>query len=366
MILAVVAAVAACGTGDLVDVSGSPVSLGPIDLTRPWESVSPSGVGVDPVLLDAAVLQAGSIPRFGSLLAVKDGRVFLEEYFVGTQRDLRDVRSVTKSIVSSLVAVAIAQGYMELDDTAGEHLPAGAGPLSAAESEIQVRDLLTMTAGFEWDESRGLGDYNRWIQSEDHIQTLLDREVIFPHGTRFTYNSAAVHLLSVLVTEAVGEPLPDFARRVLFNPIGVGPEAWEPLRGGDVNGGSGIDLRTRDLARIGQLYLQDGMSGNKRVLPAGWVTSATAPAFPWRLSFGALDSYTYGYLWWASDGEIEPAYLAWGWGGQFIYVVPHLRLVVVATTEWIGVTNDEGGSGALERQVLDVLVEGVHRAVRGF
>jgi len=347
-------------------VSVSPVSLGPIDLSQPWESVAPSEVGVDAVLLDAAVRRAAAIPRLETLLAVKDGRLFLEEYFGGSATTLRDVRSVTKSIVSSLAGIAIAQGRMDLDDTVGDHFPSGAGSPSVAQNAIRIRHLLTMTGGFQWDETSGLGDYNLWVQSDDHIQTLLDRELVFQPGSRFTYNSAAVHLLGVLIESAVGQPLPDFARRELFDPIGIGPSAWELLRGGAVNGGSGIDLRVRDLARIGQLHLQEGVSGSLRLFPDDWVATATAPAFTWRASNGALDRYTYGYLWWVSEGEIEPAYLAWGWGGQFIYVVPRLRLVVVATTEWRGVSQEPGGAGALERQVLAVVVDGVHRAVRGF
>ena len=132
---------------------------------------------------------------------------------------------------------------------------------------------------------------------------------------------------------------------------------------GYVNGGAGIDLRARDLARIGQLYLQDGVSGTRRILPEGWVAEATRPWFDWRGSFGSLDRYTYGQLWWVSESRPETAFLAWGYGGQFIYVVPALRLVIVATTEWRGLSS-EGGPGPLELAVLEVVIDGVHAAAR--
>lgn len=103
------------------------------------------------------------------------------------------------------------------------------------------------------------------------------------------------------------------------------------------------------------------MSGGVRILPKGWVAEATRAWFPWRATFGALHSYTYGELWWVSDGLPEKAFLAWGYGGQFIYVVPALNLVVVATTEWTSLS-DEGGPGPVERAVLDVIINRIHES----
>lgn len=355
---------AAIGCGDAV-TRPPDVRFSPVDLAAPWEIASPAAVGVDRDLVEAALGEAAAIPRLRSLVAVKDGRIFLESYYGGrTSPDLHDVRSVTKSVVGTLVGLAIERGHIEgLGQPIGELLPEEVAALTPEQAEITIRHLLTMSSGFQWDENGG-DDYNTWISSEDHISALLERPLVDEPGTAFTYNSAAVHLLGVVVEAAVGEPLPEFAHRELFAPIGIDVAEWEELPGPYVNGGSGIDLRARDLARFGQLYLQDGLSGDRRVLPAGWVDAATAPAYAWRADYGSLRQYTYGFLWWVVEGEPQPAYTAWGYGGQFVYVVPELRLVVVATTDWRGVSG-EGGVGPLTRQVLAIAVDRLHRAARG-
>lgn len=337
----------------------------PVGLSDTWETADPASVGVDAPALALAVARASDAPRFRSLLAVKDGKLFLEEYFGGSGRDsLHDVRSVTKSIVSALAGIAIARGHLDLDATVADLLPPELGTVDPSKPAITVRHLLTMTSGFQWDEADGRGDYGVWIQSDDPIQFLLDRPIVHPPGSTFTYNSAAVHLLAVLIEEATGETLDAFAERELFAPVGIFDVAWEPMLPGRRNGASGIDLRARDLARLGQLFLQDGVSGGTRVLPSGWVAESTAPRFVWRAALGPLSRYTMGYLWWAADGDREPGFFAWGYGGQFIYVVPSLELVVVATTEW-RLLSLEGGPAALEREVLEIIVDGIHEAADG-
>ncbi|MCG8606326.1 beta-lactamase family protein, partial [bacterium] len=160
-----------------------------------------------------------------------------------------------------------------------------------------------------------------------------------------------------------GMPLPEFADRFLFQKIGISRRDWEELTRGYVNGGAGIDLRPKDLARLGQLYLQGGKTANTQLLPQDWVEMATAPSFSWRSNFGALKRFTYGFLWWVEEGQAEKAYLAWGFGGQFIYVVPDLKLVVVATTNWRRLSQD-GGPAPLEQAVLDIIVNHIVPAAR--
>ena len=361
-----IAAFAACGGAATGPVAPPPpIPFSPVDLSAPWPEASPSQVGMDPASVNASVASASSIGRFRSLLVVKNGRLVVEEYFGDRNRQsLHDVRSVTKSIIGTLAALAVEDGHIgSLDDPIEDYLSPAVADLDVEKSVITIRHLLTMTGGFQWHEVGGGPDYGIWIRSDDHVEALLDRPLVSPPGSGFTYNSAAVHLLGVVVEQAVGEPLEDYARRKLFDPIGIGSVAWEPLSRGYVNGGAGIDLTARDLARFGQLYLQEGISGSRRVLPEDWVASSTDPKFNWWSSYGPLDRYTYGYLWWVSESEPETAYLAWGYGGQFVYVVPALHLVIVATTEWRALSL-EGGPVSLEQAVLRVVIEGMHRAAR--
>ncbi|MFV1986328.1 MAG: serine hydrolase domain-containing protein [Gemmatimonadota bacterium] len=359
-------ALAACGDGPSgLAAPPSPAPVVSVELVAPWAEASPAQVGMNAAALDNALSAAAAIPRLRSLLVVKDGKLVAEEYFGGADRQtLHDVRSVTKSVVGTLAALAVADGYIEsLDDRIARYLSPDVATLDIEQGLITIRHLLTMTGGFEWDESGGIGDYGVWIRSDDHIGMLLERPIRTPPGSKFRYNSAAVHLLGVVIEEAVGQPLSSYAREALFAPIGVQVAEWEPLTRGYVNGGSGIDLTARDLARFGQLYLQDGMSGTRRILPEGWVDTATRSNFSWRSAYGSLDRYTYGHLWWVSESQPESAYLAWGYGGQFVYVVPDLDLVVVATTDWVRLSA-EGGPVPLERAVLGVLIDGVHPAAR--
>jgi CubicO group peptidase (beta-lactamase class C family) len=359
--LAVACALATAGCGEppsspLVFPSGQPRR----DLSLPWVEVSPAELGFDAQALTAGAAQAATIPRFRSLLVARHGRLALERYFGGADAAmLLDVRSVTKSVVGALTGIALrdkalpgveapAAGYLE------DYV------LDAPDREIAVRHLLTMTSGFQWDETTAAG-YNLWIAADDHVQYLLDRPHASPPGMQFVYNSAAVHTLGIVLERATATPLSRYASDRLFLPLGIDTVAWEPLDRGTVNAGSGIRLRGRDLLKLGQLYLQRGWSGEKSVVPETWVDEVTRPRFTWRNTVGAQASVTYGMLWWVSDAE-PAAFFAWGYGGQFVYVVPGRDLVVVATTEWRGLA--ETTPRALEEAALDVIVRYVVAAAR--
>lgn len=324
----------------------------PADLTLPWQLAEPGAVGMDAGALRSAERRAEGIERLRSLLVVRRGRLVLERYYDGAvQDDLADVRSVTKSVVSTLTGLAVDRGYLSgLDATLGELLPPEVADLDEVERTITVRNLLTMSGGWAWHESGGTG-YNEWITSQDHVGYLLDKPHVATPGTTFTYNSASAHLLGVALAQATGRSLPALADEVLFGPLGITDRAWEPMGDGATNGGAGLDLRPRDLARLGQLFLQDGWSGTDRILPDGWVAQATTPSYAWVEPSGPT-RVSYGFLWWTD--EDHDAYMAWGYGGQFIYVAPARDLVVVTTTRWW-----QGAPADLAHRVLDVIVNGV-------
>ena len=308
-----------------------------VDLAADWTAATPESQGMDATRVADAIVHAGTVANLRSLLVVRHGRLVVERYFGGFFADsLAHGRSVTKSVVSTLVGIAIARGEIAgVSSTLGAMLPATVATLDAAEMGITVRNLLTMSSGFEWTESGAIG-YNRWIVSGDHVQYLLDKPLAFAPGSRFTYNSAGSHLVSVLLTEAVGIGTAEYADLHLFTPLGIPRARWETLSAGYANGGAGLELRPRDMAKIGQLFLQRGASGTGQVVPGAWVEEATTTRF--RLSslgFPVRD-LGYGYFWWTENAPPDRAYFAWGYGGQFIYVVPSKDLVVVATSHWQG------------------------------
>lgn len=333
----------------------------PVDLAQPWVTAMPAQAGMDSGRLARAAQDAAAIPRFRSLLVARNGQLVLERYFGGTNAETPfDVRSVTKSVTATLTGLALSEGKLpNVSATVGQYLGAPYA-LDAGDGAITVRQLLTMTPGYAWNDDR---DYNPWILSADHVQFLLDRPQNGAPGA-FTYNSAATNLLGVVLQSAIQAPLPTYADERLFHPIGIDSARWEPLEGSMVNGGSGIKLKARDLLRFGQLMLQEGRSGTREVVPASWVGEMTAPRFTWRDRYGAQSGVTYGYLWWVADSAPDPAYFAWGFGGQFVYVVPSLQLVVVTTTEWRGLGADNTTPLALAESVLDVVVNDIVAAAR--
>jgi len=354
--LAALALVAAC-----TDAPTGPTASVRVDLSGRWQRASPAEVGMNALALLAAAGDASRIPRFRSLLVARHGRLVAERYFGGSDSTtLFDVRSVTKSVVSALTGIALRDGalpataapiapYLARDDT-----------LDAVDSAVTVRHLLTMTSGYAWDETPG-PDYNSWIVADNHVQYLLDRAHAASPGATFTYNSAAVHTLGVALEGAAATPLPQYAAEHLFGAMGGPTVVWEQLDRGTVNGGSGIALHARDLLKFGQLFLQRGWSGGASVVPESWVDSVTRPQFAWRMTVGPLPRVTYGMLWWVSDAD-PAAFFAWGYGGQFVYVVPTKDLVVVATTDWVQLT--EITPTELAAQVLGVVVNDVVPAAR--
>lgn len=331
------------------------VDTGIADLTESWRTASPADFGLSSSVLSAAAAKAAANLRFRSLLVVKDGRLVFERYFNGsTESDLTDVRSVTKSVVSTLVGIALDKGHLSsLDESIGHALMSHLEMIPEYVNDITIRDLLTMSGGWVWDEVSG-NSYSDWIGSGNHIQHVL--ELPRSEISGFLYNSGAVHLLGVVLEERTGRDLEEYADLFLFDKIGINRKTWESLNNGYVNGGAGIDLRPRDLARIGQLFIQNGHSGREQVLSESWIAEATSPKFTWRSSFGSVTSMSYGYLWWTNEGGSTPAFFAWGWGGQFIYVVPERRLVIVTTTRYQGL-NAEGGPSQLEQLGLEVITD---------
>ena len=333
-----------------------------VDLADPWRIAPPAAVGIDPDLLAAADTQAHDLGSVRSLVVVRHGVLVDARYLGGTTAaTLDDVRSVTKSVTSLLVGIATADGTLggpgeRLDALLRPPVTVPTGPKAA----VTVADLLTMRSGFEWDESTTAG-YNAWATAPNQVDYLLDRPLAYEPGTRFTYDTAAVHLLSVGLSQAAGESTDAYARRVLFDPLGFGADAWETDDQGFDNGGAGLAMRPIDIAKIGQLVLQHGRSGARQVVPAAWVSEITTDHVPLQTRLPPLGQLDYGELWWLGAIGGDAVELAWGYRGQFIFIVPARDLVVVVTS----VLDDPSiDSDAEEIAAMDLIVNWVLPAVR--
>ena len=334
------------------DSQEDPVLPPPIDLSQPWELSNSTSENIAP--LNTVLSEAINLKRLTSVTIFRNGKLVSESYFKGYKADsLHDVRSVTKTVVSLLVGIAIEKGFLKsVDEPIGNYLPSTEYNLTTAQKNITILHLLTMSSGFQWNEVDG-NAYNEWILSADPFNFLLTKPLTDSPGSAFNYNSAAVHLLSIVLIKATKMPLPDFANQYLFSKIGIGRVAWEKWDGTNVNGSSGIRLTPPDMGRIGQLLMQKGWSASETIVPESWIEAMIKPAYSWRSNYGALKNYTYGRLVWIDEGTAS--YFAWGFGGQFIYVKPAQQLIVVTTTDWRK-SSEAGGVTVIEQEAFDIII----------
>lgn len=327
----------------------------------PSAPLFPETQGIRPQTLDSVYAVAAAIPHSMALLVQRNGVLTREAYFHGHRPDsLHDVRSVTKSVISILTGIAIQQGIIpSVDEPIGTYLRPVVDSISDEKAAVSLRHYLMMSSGLDWHELDRGTSYSDWWRSDDMIQFVVDLPVVHQPGQRFIYNTGASHLLSVVLTEATGMPTLDYARQVLFEPLGINESSWLQENRGYYAGGMGLRITARAMMNIGQMFLDGGLYGSTRVVQEDWVTRSTAPLL-------STDNATpfgqeYGYLWWVGQGAGHDFYLASGYGGQFILVDPDLGLVVVTQSEWRGKGWDLAGEQWY--RTLELIVNGLLPAV---
>lgn len=310
------------------------------------------------VLLDKAIADK-RIWNLHGLLVVHKERIAFERYLPGhdwswgrplgrvdfTADTLHDLRSVTKSIVALLYGIALAEGKVPPPDAPlmasfAEYADLAADP---GRARLTIRHVLTMTMGTDWDETAiaYTDPSNSEIAMEfapDRYRFVLSRPVVIEPGRRWSYSGGATALLGRLIARGTGTTLHDFARKRLFDPLGLGPTEWVKGRDGVESAASGLRMTPRDLARIGRLVLGGGTLDGRRIVEADWVARCVTPALQ-------IDEVRqFGYQWYIAHVGFEtPARPSWdrhrlerywignGNGGQRLFVLPGLDLVVVTT-----------------------------------
>ena len=288
------------------------------------ENETPSSL--DPTLRDGALARAGKLPRLRSLLIAFDGELVEERYYGGaTARSLANLKSASKSIISILVGIAIDLGHL-----AGLHQPIAdffprffAEAVDPVKATITLEDLLTMRSGLETTSNR---NYGRWVQSQNWVRHVLSLPVVDRPGSRMIYSTGSSHLLSAIITQATGASTLEFGRRYLAQPLGIALPSWVRDPQGIYFGGNEMQLTPRAMLKIGQLYLGCGTLDGHRIVSEAWVHASFQPRTRSRYS-----GREYGYGWWMRTLGGRQVYYAWGYGGQFIFIVPDLQLVVVLT-----------------------------------
>lgn len=318
-----------------------------------WQIVEPSAVGLDASLLEAmeVAIRAGEFKRVTSVLIARNGKLAYEAYFDDAGRDdLRNTRSVTKSVTDILIGIAIERG--ELSGVEAPVLPflEEKRPLRRPDprkEEITVEDLLTMSSLLECDDNNSFsrGNEERMYLIEDWVRFALDlpirgfpawvpKPAESPYGRAWSYCTAGVVTLGGVLEAATGRPVEAYAEEHLFEPLGITETAWQFTPLGLAMTGGGLGLRGRDLLKLGQLYANGGSWNGRGIVSRAWVTASTTPRAS--TPFGP----EYGYLWWLDEfgtaDRRSPAFYMTGAGGNRVMVFPDLDLVAVVTTTNFG------------------------------
>lgn len=197
-------------------------------------------------------------------------------------------------------------------------------------SKATLHDLLTMRTGIEWHEGdRPLDGTNTTVQLEasaDWVRFTLEQPMDADPRTKWAYNSGGSHLIGAVIQQATGRSPADVARELLFGPLGIREFHWKPTGGGLPDGEGGLFLSAESLAKVGLLYLRDGLWGDRRILPEGWVREATGKL----VTEGIPGGRSYGLQWWRLDRDGQEIWAGLGFGGQYLLVYPQLDLIVVA------------------------------------
>lgn len=314
-----------------------------------WPKASAADSGLSEAKLRSmdAAIRSEEFKKIGSVLIARHGKLAYEGYFDGDATTLRNTRSATKSITDALVGIAIGEGKLSgVDARVLSLLPERARKMQNPDprkASITVEDFLTMSSPLECDDwnDASRGNEERMYLVEDWAQFIFDLPIrgrmhggeqveAPPYGRYFSYCTGGVFALSEVLEKATGMRTDRYAQQKLFSPLGITNVQWAyspmnvPMTGG------GLLLTSRDLLKIGQLYLDGGHWQGARILNESWVRTSTQP-------HARIDESTeYGYLWWLKSfkyGEISyPAFFMTGNGGNKVVAIPKLDMVVVMTS----------------------------------
>ena len=283
-------------------------------------------------IIDFLDAVARSNHELHSLMILRHGKVIAEGWWEPYRSDLKHTMySTSKSFTATAVGLAVSEGLLSLDDEVVSffptELPDTVSPYLAA---LTVKDVITMTTGQDPDPTGVVTRDSNWVRA------FLATPIVHEPGSTFLYNTLGTYMLSAIVTAVTGETLLDYLTPRLFAPLGITDVDWQVDPQGRNTGGWGLRIRTEDMARFGQLYLQNGMWRDEQILPEQWVREATtasilqAPELPDSIRRTSDWLQGYGYQFWRSRHD---AFRADGASGQFIIVMPDQDAVIVITSE---------------------------------
>jgi len=317
-----------------------------------WKLAAPETVGLDPAALCALVprFTAWTQADMHAVLVVRHGALVFEHYFKGEDETWgrsrgvvefapevkHDLRSITKSVTSLVLGIAIDHGWVPgVDTPVLSLLPQYADLRSPELDRITLRHLLTMSAGLKWDENIPYSNpENSEIQMDyapDPYRYVLTRPVDSAPGAIWNYSGGGAALISAVLHKATGKTEDVLLQETLFDPLGIHDVDWARYpKTNEPAAASGLRMRPRDLAKLGQLVLNHGMWDGKQIVSAAWIDASITPQIQ------ASQLYFYGYQWWLGRSLVDKHQVDWavgyGLGGQRLYVLPQLDMVVLVMT----------------------------------
>ncbi|MGI3227134.1 serine hydrolase domain-containing protein [Streptomyces sp. GTA36] len=304
----------------------NPTYTDPQDNGGDWSSTAPETQGMDSTKLRTGLTKLGNNASLLSVLVIRHDRLVAERYYDGggAQRS-NNAHSVSKSFLQALVHIAVEKGDIRsLDDPVADYLPEYFSDASPDMKSITIRHMLTMRSGLDWTEDSTESQVEK---TSNWVRSILGRELVSAPGTTYNYSSGNTHVVSAVLQKATGMSTCQFAHQYLFGPMGITAEHWGRDPQGVFSGGYNVYLTPREMAKFGLLYLHDGKWGGRQLVPRGAVRAAQARTAE------VDDVFAYSEGWWTQTISERSTYFAWGFGGQFIYVVPSADVVLVTSED---------------------------------
>ncbi len=354
-----------------------------------WPASTPTAEGIDPAVIDSIVndINEGEYGLIDAFMVIRHGKVVADYRFVqdyesimvqydttnynynydhvdwhpylkGT--DLHSLQSVTKSVTSAALGIAIDEGYIDgvTVDAMSFYSDYRFDRTDSLRNMMTLEDMLTMRAGIKWNTAGGYTSSTHSTiileGSNEWIQYVLDQPMDVKPGTTFLYNDGVSVLIGKAVRVATGMRLDEWARERLFNPIGIDEFFWKISPDGEADTEGGLYLKAEDLARFGYLFLRNGVWNGEQIISQEWVKASTSPVVS---DVGRGSSIGYGYQWWVplqEDGR-SIIFAGNGYGGQFVLVAPDYDIVVVFNGWQIHDTANKSSYRALQDRILPAM-----------
>jgi len=318
---------------------------------------------IDVEQLALAFEKAARIEDLQGLAISRNNIIVAEEYYseVGPEPDpLLHVMSVTKSITSTLVGIAIDNGFIaDTEQTVFDFFGAEVDTVNTALGNVTLHQLLTMTCGHDWHEIGTYSEFGDFVNAPDQLTYIFEKPVVNTPGTLFNYSDGAAHLVSAILEKGTGMSTADFASQYLFTPLEIGPRIWYADNRSIAYGGVGLCIGFHDMIKMGHLYLNNGYYKDQQVVSSEWIERAIQQQISTNNIIPFLKDY--GYYWWLGDAHGHDFICANGYGGQFIVVVQNLNLVICSRSNYRNRTREEADNNWY--QILDLILNDILPAV---